>query len=128
MNTLLLRAAPTLTLPRSRGREWEGVRGTIVSLCIGFQFLLCAAAFAAEPCAPDNVLYTSIEPMREPLGLHGEDRKQYLDRRYARWQDDDQSVIQPGATGDAKDDVLKVSVTEPDGLTLERVEVVIEAQ
>lgn len=90
--------------------------------------LLPIAAVAAESCAPDDVLYISIETVREPLGIQGEDRKQYLDRVYGQWQEDSQEIVRLADATGADTDPLRITLALPATLAAERADVVVESR
>lgn len=88
--------------------------------------LWSGGVFAAEQsCGSGDVLFMAIEPVKELVGFNGETRAQYLDKWYPGWQQDSQQVIRGVApTGD---EAIRVSLTTPTGLTLERADVIVES-
>jgi hypothetical protein len=87
--------------------------------------VLLPSARAAPVCAPGDVLYMAIQPVQELVGYSGETRQQLLDRRYPGWQaDTEQLVRRLPPTGD---EALRVALTAPAGLVLERADIIVEA-
>jgi hypothetical protein len=94
--------------------------------------LACRAAGAAQPpetapaCDAPPTVHIPIEAVAAPLGVRGESRAQYLDRRYGagRWQAATEGLITltPGAES------LRLQLPPPAGLRVERIDIVAEAQ
>jgi hypothetical protein len=92
------------------------------------------ATKAAEPlpaCPAERLLYVPIETVSEPLGLRGETRAQYLDRRYGagKWQlDENGAVVTIASPAPGAEAPFEVRIVEPPGMALERAEVIVEAR
>lgn len=88
------------------------------------------AAGADQPCPEVRTLYIAVETAAEPLGLRGETRRQYLDRRYGagKWRPDEDGLVRFTPPGSA-DVPIRVSVAAPqEGAALARADVIVEAR
>lgn len=85
-----------------------------------------AAPAVADSCAADDVLYMALEPMQELLGVRGETRAQFLDRNHPGWQEGAAELVSVVAA--PVDQALRFWLTAPSGLTIERVDLVVESQ
>lgn len=82
----------------------------------------------AETCAPGDVLYIAVDPVREPLGLREESRAQYLQRVYGEGVTSDNAVIQFVPPPSDSEDVVHVQVTAPAETALERADFIVESR
>jgi hypothetical protein len=96
------------------------------AVIVGTMLGTMSAAPAAE-CAPDEVLYMAIEPMRAPLNLRGEQRRQYLDRIYGAWHEDGQVQLAAVPVKN-ESEAIRMIVTPAAGWVLERIDVHVEVR
>lgn len=111
-------AGESLTAPR----QWSAA--AVFALWLGF--VAPAAAGESKACRTPHVLHVPVETVAGPLGLRGETRAQYLDRVYGKgkWREGSAGI----ATVERAGAGVNVTLREPEGVTLEYVDVVAEAR
>ncbi len=87
---------------------------------------LAQAPDAAPLCDSPSTVYIPIEVVAAPLGLRGETRAQYLDRRYGAgaWQAAAEGLVALGPEPEA----LRLRLPAQAGVRFERIDIVAEVQ
>lgn len=89
--------------------------------------LAAGAAAPAVPCETPVSVYIPIEAVTALLGLRGETRGQYLDRRYGTWRAAEPGLLELAAPP-AGAALLPVRVPRRPALRVERLDIVVEAR
>lgn len=81
---------------------------------------------AAPECVAPSTVHIPVETVAAPLGVRGETRAQYLDRRYGagRWRTAAEGLVVPGPGPES----LRLQLPATAGLRFERIDIVAEAQ
>lgn len=99
------------------------------SLIPGIGCVLLTLPAAAQPCAAPRPVHIPIEVVKEPLGMRGETRAEYLNRRYGAgaWQVA-AAALMTLAAADDRPESLRLRLPARAGVRFERVDIVAESQ